>query len=331
MSPQVELVYGSGALTTETALGGFKKMKEAIAFLHAEGVKIIDTAVMYGDAETILGKLDAAQKFIVHSKFPGGGSPTPSTKEAIIAAAEEGLKKLHMDQFEVYYLHAPDRRVSWEIQLDAINTLYKNGKIKRFGISNFFAEEVEEVVRIAKEKNWIAPTVFQGNYSAVARRAENELLPTLRKHGIEFYAYSPIAGGFLTKEVNQLVKGLEGRWDPSTPGGALYGMLYNKPSMLEGLRLWDEISKETGISKVELAYRWSIYNSALKGELGDKVIFGASSLEQLKETVLLAKKGPLSSKVTERIEEVWRVVEADAPLDSYNDGITKMPGILARK
>lgn len=179
-------------------------------------------------------------------------------------------------------------------------------------------------MQISKEKNWIAPSVYQGNYSAVARRAESELLPVLRKHGIQFYAYSPIAGGFLTKSVEQLTKGAGGRWDPSSSIGGLYHELYHKPKMLEGLKLWEEISVQTGIPKVELAYRWVIYNSALRGEYGDRVIFGARNVEQLRETLGLAKRGPLSADVLQRVEEVWRIVEAEAPLDNYNDGLLKI-------
>ncbi|KAL4915656.1 NADP-dependent oxidoreductase domain-containing protein [Aspergillus aurantiobrunneus] len=324
MSSKVELTFGGGTFQSETGFGGPEEKKEALSVLQAEGVTTIDTAAIYGESEQILGKLGAAKTHTIDTKYPGGFSPTPTTKELIIASADESLKKLQTDQVDVFYLHSPDRRVPFEVSVDAINTLHKDGKIKRFGISNFLAEEVEELIRIAKEKNWIAPTVYQGNYSAVARRAEKELFPVLRKHGIQFYAYSPIAGGFLTKDVNQLVENGQGRWDPATMVGALYRELYNKPTMLEGLKLWETISKETGIAKVELAYRWVIFNSILKGEHGDKVIFGARNLKQLKETVGFAKKGPLSAEVAQKIEQVWKLVEAEAPLDNYNDGLVPM-------
>jgi aryl-alcohol dehydrogenase-like predicted oxidoreductase len=319
----VELSFGGGTFMSEESFGSVEKMREGLSILQAEGIKYIDTATLYGESEKFLGDLGASKTHTIDTKYPGGFAG-PSSKEKILATANESLKKLQTNQVDVYYLHSPDRQIPFEVQVDAINTLYEEGKIKRFGISNFLAPEVEELIRIAKEKNWIAPSVYQGNYSAVARRAETELLPVLRKHGIEFYAYSPIAGGFLTKSVEQITKGAEGRWDPSSSIGALYHELYNKPTMFEGLKLWEEISKQTGIPKVELAYRWVIHNSALKGEYGDRVIFGARNVEQLRETIGLAKKGPLSPDVVQLIEEVWRLVEADAPLDNYNDGLLKI-------
>lgn len=224
---------------------------------------------------------------------------------------------------DVYYIHAPDRRFPLEEFLAGVNALYQAGKFKRFGLSNYLATEVDEVVRVCREKGYVLPTVYQGNYSAVARRMETELLPTLRKHNIAFNAYSPIAGGFLTKDVEMLISGGEGRWDPTTMLGGLYHGLYNKKNMLDGLRLWDKISKESGIPKAELAYRWVAHNSALKGELGDGVIFGTRTIEQLNQTLAGFAKGPLDSEIVAQIEQVWKIVEVDAPLDNFNDFINK--------
>lgn len=159
------------------------------------------------------------------------------------------------------------------------------------------------------------PSVYQGSYSAVTRRGEREIFPTLRKHNISFYAYSPIAGGFLTKDVAMLVSGGEGRWDLS---GGMYNTLFNKPGMLEGLKQWEEISKGSGVSKAELAYRWVAYNSALKGELGDAIVVGSRNVEQLNQTLAALRKGPLSEEIAAQIEQVWNIVEADAPLDNFN-------------
>ncbi|KAJ0413520.1 NADP-dependent oxidoreductase domain-containing protein [Aspergillus carlsbadensis] len=325
-STKVELIFGGSVFSTDLApLGTLDDMKEALCILKDEGVCIIDTASTYGDSENVLGELGAAKTHIIHSKYPGGFSPALSTKESIIAAATEGLKKSKSEQFEVYYLHSPDRRVPWEPQLSAMTTLHQKGKIVAFGLSNFLAAEVEDIVRIAKENNFLLPTVYQGSYNAIARRPETELLPTLRKHGIKFYAYSPIAGGFLTKDPDQL-HNQPGRWDPSTYAGEMYHLLYNKPQMLEGLKLWGSIAKGYGVSNAELAYRWIVYHSALKGEYGDKIVFGSKNLRQLRDTLRVIKHGPLDANVVEQIQDVWKLVENVAPLDNYNDAIVKMQG-----
>ena len=215
-------------------------------------------------------------------------------------------------------MHAPERRSSLQDLLVSIDAEHKAGKFKRFGLSNYLADEVEEVVRICREKNYVVPSVYQGSYSAVARRAEKEIFPTLRKHNISFYAYSPIAGGFLTKDVAMFVSGGQGRWDPKTRIGGIYNALFNKPRMLEGLEKWENISKEFAISKAELAYRWVAYNSGLEAELGDAIIVGSRNAEQLNQTLTAISKGPLGAEIVAQIEQVWKIVEADSPLDNFN-------------
>jgi aflatoxin B1 aldehyde reductase len=217
----------------------------------------------------------------------------------------------------------PDRKHPLEPVLAGINDLHKSGMFKRFGLSNFSAEEVEEAIRISKEKNYILPTVYQGLYSAVARRTETELFPTLRKHGIVFYAYSPIAGGFLTKTPADFAEEGKGRWDPATLLGKIHNAMYKKPSMLEALEQWGKIADEVGVSKVELAYRWVAHNSILKGELGDAIIFGARNIEQLRETLTGLKNGPLSKEVEGKIESIWKLVEHESPLNN-SDAILAM-------
>lgn len=82
----------------------------------------------------------------------------------------------------MYYLHNPDTRISFEPTLEGINELYKSGAFRRFGVSNFDADQMKEVLRICKERGFVAPTVYQGNYNAVGRLPETELFPILREN-----------------------------------------------------------------------------------------------------------------------------------------------------
>jgi aflatoxin B1 aldehyde reductase len=70
-----------------------------------------------------------------------------------------------------------------------MNKAHKAGKFERFGISNYTAEEVEKLVEICETNGWVKPSVYQGQYNAIARLNEDDLFPILRKHGISFYAY----------------------------------------------------------------------------------------------------------------------------------------------
>ena len=151
----------------------------------------------------------------------------------------------------------------------------------------------------------------------MARKQETVLFPTLRRLGIAFYAYSPMAGGFLTKTKQDVLDG-KGRFDVNTRPGKMYHGLYAKPSMLESLELWDEAAKTEGCSKGELAYRWVAHDSALSAEHGDAIIIGASKLEQITTAMEGLKKGKIGEKAMKMIEEVWEKVKDEAPLDNMS-------------
>jgi aflatoxin B1 aldehyde reductase len=177
--------------------------------------------------------------------------------------------------------------------------------------------ELEDVIRVAKENNYVIPTVFQSNYNAFARRQEKEIIPILRRNNIAFYAYSPIAAGFLAKTPEYLAKGGEGRWDPDSLFGKMNHTLYNKPGMLKALGEFGEIAKDAGISRAELAYRWVAFNSALKGEQGGGIIIGPKSRMQLLEILEGLRKGPLNEDIGARVDALWKDIETESPLDNW--------------
>jgi aflatoxin B1 aldehyde reductase len=220
-------------------------------------------------------------------------------------------------QVDILYFHAPETTVPFEEQLEAANELYKQGAFRRLGLSNFTAEQVEEVYNISKKNGYPLPAVYQGNYSAVGRLSETVVLPTLRKYGISYYAYSPIAGGFLAKTRKQIEEGA-GRFDPNTPIGQLYVGLYSKPSYLAALDAWEKIAEDAGIPKAELAYRWAAYHSFLNGDKGDGIIFGAHKLSQIEQTIASIRAGSLPKDIVERVNAIWDTIKHEAPLDNFN-------------
>ena len=119
---------------------------------------------------------------------------------------------------DIWYIHAPDTSVSLEDWVPGVNEVYKSGAFSRFGLSNFQAETVQQVYDYCKENDYVLPSVYQGNYSAVARKQDTLLFPLLRKLNMAFYAYSPIAGGFLTKTKQQIEEGVS-RFSPDALGG----------------------------------------------------------------------------------------------------------------
>jgi aflatoxin B1 aldehyde reductase len=63
-----------------------------------------------------------------------------------------------------------------------------------------------------------------------------------------------------------------------------------------------------------VALRWIMYHSSLSGELGDKIIIGASNLEQLKQNLEFFEQGSLSEKLLKAVNEVWEMAKDTAPV-----------------
>jgi len=304
---------------TATAAGwSSEHTTEFLQILEKHNVKELDTAYVYTGSEEVLGKIDAPKKFIIDTKAPGF-KPGALTKQNIIDGINKSLKDLGTTSVDIYYFHAPDPTVPIEESLSGIDEIYKEGKFKRFGLSNFKPADVQKIYDIQASKSSVLPSVFQGNYNAVSRHIETDLFPLLHKLKISFYAYSPIAGGFLVKNSKQLrIKDDEGRFGANSRAGDMYISMYGKESLYKALDEWGQIAEDAGISKAALAYRWITYHSALKAANGDAVIVGASKPAQLEETLTAVETGPLDAKIAERASAIWKTVEHEAPLDNYH-------------
>ncbi|KAJ6561908.1 aldehyde reductase [Mycena capillaripes] len=319
-STHVKAVFGGFPIGPGKYFPDEESIEKVYKLLEEGGCDTIDTARIYTNSEEWMGKTAAGKRFTIDTKTPGGFVPGSSTGETIPQHAKESVELLRVDQVDVFYIHAPDPAIDLEDQLKGINEAHKAGRFKRFGLSNFKPTDVQRVYDIAKEKGYPLPTVYQGNYSAVARKQETELIPVLRKLGIAFYVYSPIAGGLLTKTSQQLREGGKdaGRYAKGDMMEGLYGGLYNKPSYYKALDLWGEAAEAAGCSRAELAYRWVAFDSAVDAKYGDAVIFGASKHSQITETLSWLKHGSVGAAAKAKIDEIWKVVEHEAPVDNYH-------------
>lgn len=310
----VKSIFGGAPISDYVTFNTPEIRAQVVDVLLANDVKNIDTARLYTGSEVAIGQLEKRKLFTIDTKLVGGLGPGAVTKEGVIKDSQDSLERVKIDQFDILYLHAPDPTIPFEETLNGINEVYKKGIFRRFGLSNFTAEQVQQVYDICKNKGYPLPKVYQGNYNPVARHSETQLFPTLRKLGMHFYAYSPLAGGFLTKTAADLDAGA-GRFNDQAMGG-LYSKLYDNEGMRKVLAKWNEIADKEGVSKAELAYRWVAYHGALEGD-EDGVIFGASKLTQIEQTAQALKKGKLSDETAKGIDEIWESVKSVAPIDNY--------------
>ncbi|KAL6852090.1 NADP-dependent oxidoreductase domain-containing protein [Trichoderma novae-zelandiae] len=311
-SEHVSLAIGSHTWTPEN-----KEIDGLLDVMRSHKIKVIDTARSYGlgASETVIGLKKLSREFAIDTKAATG--VVPGAGQKILQFAKESLEALQTTKVRVFFLHAPDEETPVHVQMEAIQTLYKQGAFEAFGVSNFTPEQVIEFYDYAKSKGYVLPTVYQSSYSLAVRQNETRLFPTLRKLGISIQAYSPMAGGLLSKTPEYIESG-KGNWDPSSLTGKIFRDLYYKPSYLKMLEDFGNLSEEIGISRSGLAYRWVRYHSALKSEVGDAMILGSVTAQQLEEALAELNKGPLDATAVEKLDGLWQLIKDDAPVDNLS-------------
>jgi aflatoxin B1 aldehyde reductase len=184
-----------------------------------------------------------------------------------------------------------------------MNEAHEAGKFEKFGLSNYRADEVEEIYKICEEHAWVKPTVYQGQYNAIARLPEEDLLPTLRKYNISYYAFSPGAGCMFSGKITRDSIHNEGmQWGKNTMIGQMSASRYHKDALFDATRKVHEAVEKAGIIGHAVALPWMLHHSALRG--GDAMIIGASSLQQLEGNLKICKAGPLSAELVKVVEDV---------------------------
>ena len=162
--------------------------KAAIAALRRGielGMTHIDTAEMYGDAELIIADAIAGQReelFLVSKVLPSNAS-----RRGTITACERSLKRLNTDWLDCYLLHW---RGSYPLEetVAAFEQLVAAGKIRSWGVTNFDADDLDELLDVAGEGRIACNQVL---YHLKERAIEHAVLPWCEEHGVAVVAYSP--------------------------------------------------------------------------------------------------------------------------------------------
>jgi diketogulonate reductase-like aldo/keto reductase len=162
--------------------------KTAVAALRRGldlGMTHIDTAEMYGDAELVIaeaiqGRRDEA--FLVSKVLPSNAS-----RRGTITACERSLARLKTDRLDCYLLHW---RGSYPLSetVAAFDDLMRAGKILSWGVSNFDADDLDDMLEVAGPGKIACNQVL---YHLKERAIEHAVIPWCKRHGVAVVAYSP--------------------------------------------------------------------------------------------------------------------------------------------
>jgi diketogulonate reductase-like aldo/keto reductase len=162
--------------------------KTAVAALRRGidlGMTHIDTAEMYDDAELVVAEAIAGRRdeiFLVSKVLPSNAS-----RRGTIAACERSLTRLKTDRLDCYLLHW---RGSYPLAetVAAFEELVSAGKIRRWGVSNFDTDDLDEMLAVAGPGKIACNQVL---YHLKERAIEHAVIPWCKQHGVAVVAYSP--------------------------------------------------------------------------------------------------------------------------------------------
>jgi aryl-alcohol dehydrogenase-like predicted oxidoreductase len=282
------------------------------------GVDFLDTAEMYsvparaetcGATETIIGRWLAKrpgvrQRMVLATKVAGPSRGMPWVRDGqgmtaadIVRSCEGSLRRLQTDVIDLYQIHWPERHVpafgqlyydpAKETsqtpvleQLQALDRLVRDGKVRAIGLSNETPYGVHEFVRLAEQHGLARIASVQNAYCLVNRNVENGLDETMHRLGVSLLAYSPLGFGLLTGKYDE-----SGTTGPQAPQGARIAKFetvrkqrWGRPEALAAARRYNALAREHGLSPTRMALafcytKWQVAST----------IIGVTSVAQLDE------------------------------------------------
>ena len=254
------------------------------AFVDAGGT-MIDTADVYsawvdrhsgGESETVIGRWlkrapSKRSKVQIATKT---GFNEGLGESAVRRACAASLRRLGVDQIDLYYQHRDDPDVPLAESLGIFDALKREGKIAAVGLSQYSPERLDEAMTVAKAQGLEQPCVLQTWYSLVEReKLEGALLDVAVRHGLGVIPFYALANGFLTgkyRSREDLAKSVRGSRVES----------YLQGRGMRILEAMDEIAGETGAPLPAIAIAWVLARPGIAGALAS-----ATSVSQLSDSL----------------------------------------------
>lgn len=252
--------------------------KESFSMLdsiYEKGFRTIDTADSYshwapgnsgGESETIIGKWmqERANRNDIILMTKVGSNPGKEgrdvSKDYIVRAAEDSLRRLQTDHIDLYFTHWDNEKTPVEETLEAYEQLITQGKVRYIGASNLSAKRIMDSIEAAERKDLPKYQVLQPEYSVVEKaNFEEQYQPIAEKHDLGVITYFSLASGFLTGKYRRK-EDIEG-------DRAEIVKKYFDEKGLRILDVLDEISKARGVSNAAVALRWLMQKPAVSAPI----------------------------------------------------------------
>jgi len=283
------------ALDEETSRPFYRKAIES-------GINFFDTANVYsaGTSEEFLGRalkeMADRDDVVVATKLYNRMRKAPNgaglSRKAIMAEAENSLRRLGTDYIDIYQIHRFDPLTPIDETLEALNDLIRSGKVRYIGASSMYAWQFAKMLFTSDAHGWSRFVSMQNHYNLLNREEEREMLPLCADQGIGVIPWSPLARGRLTRDWDSVTNRSE--QDPF--GAALYG-----PSDKVVVETVAEIASQRGISRAQVALAWMLSKPVISAP-----IIGATKMHHLEDAIAAVE-------VELTVEEIARLEEPYVP------------------
>lgn len=232
------------------------------AFYEAGG-RMIDSAEGYsswipgnkgGESEAIIGewmeRRGVRKDMLIATKTGMGGTPYALKPEKVAAAFAGSLERLRTDYVDLYYAHRDDRTTPLDEVVAGYDELVRAGKARELGASNYTAERLGAVTKLADRMGMTPFTVLQPQYNLVSRdEYQGPLQQLCLARGIAVLPYYGLAAGFLSGKFRKAKD-----WAGSSRAHALSRSAESGGfAVLEEM---DKIAAETGATLPQIALAW---------------------------------------------------------------------------
>jgi aryl-alcohol dehydrogenase-like predicted oxidoreductase len=255
----------------------------------AAGFNLIDTADVYsrwvqghsgGESETIIGKWlkrsGNRAKVVIATKVGKEMGPNSKglSKNYILQAVEESLRRLQTNTIDLYQSHADDPDTPLEETLEAYEQLIKQGKIRAIGASNYSALRLAESLRVSEQTGLPRYESLQPLFNLYDRvDYEKELEPLCRQKGLGVISYFSLASGFLTGKYRS-------EDDLSKRARADMVKKYLNERGFRIIEALDKVAQQHNLTPVKVALAWLISHPSITAPIAS-----ATNLEQLNELI----------------------------------------------
>jgi L-glyceraldehyde 3-phosphate reductase len=216
------------------------------------------------------------------------------SRKYLISSCDQSLKRMGLDYVDIFYSHRPDPDTPMEETMGALDSLVRQGKALYVGISNYTAEQSVEAIKILKDLGTPC-LIHQPKYSMLERWVEGGLMDVLGESGVGCIPFSPLAQGLLT---NKYLKGIP----EDSRAAKSHGFLQVEQVSEENtnkVRHLNDLAQNRNQTLAQMALAW-----LLKDERVTSVLIGASSVNQLKDSLGCLANKAFSAKELAKINEI---------------------------